>query len=140
MKDTNNLLDYNVWSCGDYTENTNGFNGSPIITNNYSTNGEHCIRLKNDTSATTTVYASIPCSANTRYTLTCKVYNPINNATVVLRDNTWASSVLYVPVSEDWLDIELSYTTASTASSIYVQFNIPAGSEFYVDDIILIKC
>lgn len=139
MKDTNNLLDYNVWSCGDYTENTNGFNGSPIITNNYSTNGERCIRLKNDTSATTNVYSSIPCSANTRYTLTCKVYNPINSA-VLLRDNTWANSVIYIPSSEDWLDIELSYTTASTASSIYVQFNIPAGSYFYVDDIILIKC
>lgn len=138
MKDTNNLLDYNVWSCCDYTETTAGFNGSPIITNNYSTNGEHCIRLKNDTSATTNTYASIPCSANTRYTLICKIHNP-SSATVLLRDNTWASSVLYVPSSEDWLDIELSYTTAGTASSIYMQFNIPPGSDFYVDEICLIK-
>ena len=138
MKDTNNLLDYNQWSCGDYNENDNGFAGQPIITNIYSITGENCLKLKNNGSSTIFVSASIPCLANTEYTIKCKVYNPSSvRPALILRDNTWENAAVYFPKSDGWVDLQLSYTSQSSASRIYVQFNLVPNSEFYVDDISL---
>ena len=53
VKDKNNLLDYNQWSCGDYSENLN-FNkrGSETCvlerTKEYSTNGQYSLKLTGD--------------------------------------------------------------------------------------------
>lgn len=139
MKDTNNLLDYNVWSCGEYNENSTGFNGSLIITNKYSTMEDYCLKLENKTTTQTLVDSTIPSPPNTQYTLKCNVYIIKGGISVVLRDNTWGNTSLWKAPNGGWEEVSITYTTASSASAIAIQFNKTANSEFYVDDITLIK-
>ena len=139
MKDTNNLFDYNVWSCGDYNENTKKFNGSLSITNEYSTMGDYCLKLENKTTTLTLVNSAIPSPPHTQYTLKCNVYIIKGSISVVLRDDTWGNTSLWKTPNGRWEEVEITYTTASSASAIVVQFNKTANSEFYVDDICLIK-
>lgn len=139
MKDTNNLCTYNVWSCGEYNGKINGFNGSLSMTNEYSTMGEYCLKLENKTTTLTLVDSTIPSPPNTQYTLKCNVYIIKGSISVVLRDNTWGHTSLVKAPNGRWEEVRITYTTASSASSVAIQFNKTANSEFYVDDICLIK-
>lgn len=139
MKDNNNLVDYNVWSGGEYNKNSTRFNGSIIITNKYSTMGDYCLKLENKTTTQTLVNSTIPSPPNTQYTLKCNVYIIKGSIGVALRDNTWGHTTLWKTPNGGWEELEITYTTSSSASAIVIQFNKEANSEFYVDDICLIK-
>ena len=49
MKDTNNKLDYNVWSAGEYNQNTTGFEGRldaiRQVSSSFSSIGEYSLKV-----------------------------------------------------------------------------------------------
>lgn len=93
VKDTENILDYNIWSGGDYLKNTNGFtiaNGSLARTTNYSSNGESSIYLLR-LQGNSYVSFSVPLSdSDIGKTITFKVdvYSPNDSAQLQISHNS----------------------------------------------------
>lgn len=118
MKDTNNLLDYNVWSGTDYTENTSGINKNTISriesTNQYAKIGEHSLKIINEdtTGSSKSVRPfTIPCSANTNYTLSLDILNKsIYTVTVRLYYSETNYTQIVVNPSYNMQTVNLSHT------------------------------
>lgn len=85
MKDTNNLLDYNIWSGTEYTHDITGFSKTPISSNEYSSIGENSLKLTRTTddynNYTTEYMKSLPSS---NYRLTVDVYSPQAGGRIVM--------------------------------------------------------
>ena len=85
MKDTNNLLDYNIWSGTDYSNDITGFSKTPISSNEYSSIGENSLKLTRTTddynNYTTEYMKSLPSS---NYRLTVDVYSPQAGGNLVM--------------------------------------------------------
>ena len=85
MKDTNNLLDYNIWSGTDYNNDITGFNKTPTSSNEYSSIGENSLKLTRTTddynNYTTEHMKSLP---SNNYRLTVDVYSPKATGRIVI--------------------------------------------------------
>ena len=90
MKDNNNKLDFNQWSCSEYNNNLNGFyvTGANLyqITNQYSTIGENSLKLINNTNSMMG-YRTTPIvvQQDKTYKLTANIYAPISTVNMVLQ-------------------------------------------------------
>ncbi len=141
MKDNSNLLDFNVWSAGEYNKNTNGINTNCIIqtTKEHSNIGENSIKIINNTGSTKSAYSNtISCMVNKTYTLSCTLYNPGSQVNVVLISNKGTYSVVSVPPSNVPKRISVSYTTTSDDSGLTCRWNI-FSNYCFIDDIVLIS-
>ena len=139
MKDTNNILDYNIWSAGEYQDNTQGYNTNCIVqtSKEYSLIGENSLKVINDTSSTKTVYtSSIDVTSNKTYTLSCVLYNPEAQVNVVLQSDKGTFSVVIVPPADVPQRISVSYTTASDDSSLVCRWNL-FSNYCFIDDVSL---
>ncbi len=140
MKDNNNLLGYNTWSAGEYSENTNGINTNCIIQTNkeYANIGENSIKIINNTETTKSAYTdNISCSTNKTYTLTCIIYNPDSRVNLVLMGSTGTYSVVGVTPSDSPKKVDVSYTTTND-TYILGRWNIYSDYCF-IDNIKLIQ-
>lgn len=85
MKDTNNLLDYNIWSGTDYNNDITGFNKTPTSSNEYSSIGENSLKLTRTTddynNYSTEHMKSLP---SNNYRLTVDVYSPKTSGNLVM--------------------------------------------------------
>ena len=85
MKDTQNLLNYNVWSGTEYYENITGFNHKAISTNNWSSIGERsiCIKRQDDIyeNYITEHYMQLPVG---NYMFTFDIYSLETSGSIVL--------------------------------------------------------
>lgn len=138
MKDTNNLLDHNIWSAGEYQDNTQGYNTNCIVqtSKEYSLIGENSLKVINDTSSTKSAYTSdITVAGNKTYTLSCILYNPETLVNVVLVSNKGTYSVVSVPASSIPQRINVSYSTTDD-STLTCRWNVFSNFCF-IDDVSL---
>ena len=138
MKDTNNKLNYNQWSTGEYQDNTEGYSTNAIIqtSKEYSMIGENSLKVINNTSSTKTTYTSrINVASNKTYTLSCILFNPKSQVNVVLESNKSTYSVVGVPPSDKPQRITVSYSTTDD-SSLNCRWNI-FSDYCFIDDVSL---
>ena len=144
MKDTNNLLSYNQWSCGDYNNNLTDFEHVQVskITNDYCTQGENCVQINRGSSQW---WVDIPLSppSNGDYTITLNILNIIEYSliTIIKYDPSGATpsviSYITVPKSDTWRTVSLSANiTDLTNNRIRV---LSYGGEVYIDDVSLVS-
>lgn len=108
MKDTNNLLPYNVWSGGDYSE------GNFLITNQWSVNGEYSI--KNDLSTSwLTLYQDTSLN-NVSLTLTANINSKTSGALCI-----------YYRVNGSYKSVKSGFTSGSVGL-ISVSADIPSDA------------
>ena len=91
MKDTNNLLDYNVWSGTDYNNNTNGFINQQLkltSSNKFCVIGEQSLEICKDGNNNwcSIDITSVIATGNT-YRFSCEVYSPNSNGVITLRES-----------------------------------------------------
>ena len=99
VKDKNNLLNFNQWSCGDYNKNTNGFNISNSVAtlSDNAINGDYSIHLVRSTSQTGNGYALIylPLTESdigkTVY-ISADIYSPNNSLDLQVNSNGYATT------------------------------------------------
>lgn len=138
MKDSNNKVDYNVWSCGEYEDNTQGYDTNCIVqtSKEYSLIGENSLKVINDTSNTKSAYTSaIAVASNKTYNLSCILYNPESQVNVVLISNKETFSVVVVPPSDSPQRINVSYSTTDD-STLTCRWNI-FSNYCFIDDVSL---
>ena len=147
MKDTNNLLTYQQWSCGDYTpQNNPGHDNDSFFlkdaeayyTNEISCNGEYSVKTIQTATGDPFIrvnYRSTWTGEKT-VTVTVKIY-AVHRLYVRLTNNTVGSGVMVYP-SGTWQEISLSLE-CTNYQGVYVYFNhqIGVGSTFFLDDICL---
>ena len=137
MKDTTNLLDYNVWSAGEYTNNTQVYNTNGIIqtSKEHSFIGENSLKIITTSGAIAAYTPSITVASNKTYTLSCILYNPESQVNVVLASNKGTFSSVAVPPSGSPQRISISYNT-SDDSSLICRWNL-FSNYCFIDDVSL---
>ena len=141
MKDTDNLLDHNQWSAGEYQNNLSSFDriDACIITNTYSYIGESCIRVGKTSD---TWWANLPFIAPTAgtYTATMKVLNLTGyHCTLRFYQSTTMITEVNIPVSNVWQTISLSATISSTEDTEIRILNYGNTDDLFFDDVIVVK-
>ena len=146
MKDTNNKVDYNVWSGTDYGQNTEGLtNNYPNIlqvtsNNKYSTNGENCISIKSlNTDYKRVIFSTNNMLANEKYILTADIFNPsVNNVSLRINEVGVGNVNVDVPMNKDWGSFSVSITTTANGE---LQGNIVVYGvgTIYMDNLRLVK-
>lgn len=140
MKDNNNILTHNIWTCGDYN-NLEDFNiytqESLQITNSYSYIGESSAQITTSGNA----YVDVPTNITSlgTYTLTLKILT--ENWVQLRLVESWVvkSEVNIPPNTNFWQTISLS-ATFSDLSNIRIRIkNIGSTDRVFVDDVTLIK-
>ena len=136
MKDNNNKLDFNQWSCSEYNNNLNGFYVTEVnlyqITKQYSTIGENSLKLINNTNSAMG-YRTTPIvvQQDKTYKLTANIYAPISKVNMVLQQE--GGSYEYVSVNPSSKPQTVSVTINSdNYSNLIVRFNIYTGY-IYID-------
>ena len=147
MKDNNNLLTYQQWSCGDYTPSNNpgADNDSFLLkdaeahyTNEISNTGEYSVKTIQTVTGDPLIRANYrpTWTGEKTVAVTVKIY-AVHRVYVRLTNNVVSSGVMVYP-STGWQEITLSLTGTNT-QGIYVYFNhqMGVGSTFFLDDISL---
>ncbi|MCR5026981.1 MAG: hypothetical protein K6A34_06040 [Methanobrevibacter sp.] len=148
VKDNNNLLDYNTWSCGEYNNNPEIFNVAPntirTVSTEYSNIGESSIRLTKTADS----------GAYSRITHTENLSNKTVIASAHIRSATQKSVLIIIEfngssvIQQASVDVpantskkvNVSLNTGNSCSAVGVQFNNNDGngSIIFVDDISLV--
>lgn len=140
MKDTNNILTHNIWTCGDYNnlEDFNRYTQESLqITNNNSYIGECSAQITLSRNAYVDVPTNIT-SAGT-YTLTLKILT--ENWVQIRLLESWnvKASVEIPPNATSWQTISLS-ATFSDLSNIRSRIKNNGNTDnVFFDDVTLIK-
>lgn len=140
MKDTNNKLDYNIWSAGEYQDNTQGYNTNGIVqtSKEHSFIGENSLKIINNTTSGIAAYTpAITVESNKTYTLSCVIYNPKSQVNIVLASNKGVFSSVAVPPSDSPQRINVSYNTTND-SSLTCRWNL-FSDYCFIDDVELIS-
>ncbi|MCR5026979.1 MAG: hypothetical protein K6A34_06030 [Methanobrevibacter sp.] len=137
MKDNNNLLSYNQWSCGDYNGQGEFYNQGQL-TNKHSAIGEYCIQAKRTSSNWwSDTLLSLPSIGF--YTLTCKILNKSTDSAILrlLQDGAIIAEIS-VPVNESWVNVSLTGNFSSLTNNRIRLLNYGLD-ELFIDDMMLIK-
>ena len=149
VKDTNNLLDHNTWSSGEYNNNPEIFNLAPstmrIVSNEYSNIGESSIRLTK--TAASGAYARITHTenlSNKTVTASAHIRSATQKATMIIIELNGSSIVQQASVdvpANTSKTVSVSLNTGNSCSAIAVQFNNNDGKDsiIFVDDISLVS-
>lgn len=139
MKDTNNLLNYNIWSGGEYLQNINGLTSTIGTTsNNYSTIGENSFLLNNNTDITkVSTFENMPFEAGKTYTFTGVVYTKTGCRILLLTDIN--NNYIQIYASDKPQLFSVSYTTTSNESIIRCRINLDASNNCYLDNLKCVK-
>lgn len=137
MKDTNNLLPYNVWSGGDYDQSLSDFAHiqTSTITNKYSAIGENSVTLSRIGDL---FWINIPLSPITTGTYIFSQYllNKSNdNIRVRFYTDSTIISYVTVPPSDNWQKINLSVPISNLNGTFYIRIlNNDSESTIYIDN------
>ncbi|WP_296862190.1 hypothetical protein [uncultured Methanobrevibacter sp.] len=140
MKDNNNILTYNIWTCGDYNnlEDFNRYTQESLqITNSYSYIGECSAQITLSGNA----YVDVPTNITIEgtYTLTLKILTENWVQLRLLESWVVKSEVNIPPNTDSWQSISLS-ATFSDLSNIRIRIkNIGSTDRVFFDDVTLIK-
>lgn len=137
MKDTNNLLDYNIWSGTEYTHDITGFSKTPTSSNEYSSIGENSLKLTRTTddynNYTTEHMNSLP---SNNYRLTVDVYSPKSGGNLVMfTGDTDQVNVLFNPSPNVQ---SLSLQANNTNFRGFRLLNYTKGQSIWLDNISLV--
>lgn len=144
MKDTNNLLTVNLWSGGEYFQNTS-FNSQNklIVSNKFSTLGEYSTKYIQPSPANWGSFSTHLDGAlvNKKYKLSLDIYNPDNEYYLQLLINNNQLTRVTIPKLDKCQNISLTINTPSTAFEyIYLQFfNNADNSKIFVDNVNFIE-
>lgn len=125
MKDTNNKLDYNVWSAGEYNNNYNGFSGGSEalvqVNNGFSNIGESSLKItrKHELYGTSCFTRLSNLTGTNNITATMVIYSPNNPVQINLYNGSILTSVTY-PASSTVSIVSLS----AVVDSEYVDLRI----------------
>lgn len=125
MKDTNNKMDYNVWSCGEYNQNTTGFEGRldaiRQVSSSFSSIGEYSLKVvrKNELYGTSCQTRLSNLTGTNNITATMVIYSPNNPVQINLYNGSILTSVTY-PASSTVSIVSLS----ALVDSEYVDLRI----------------
>lgn len=135
VKENQNLLSYNQWSCGDYN-GINGFYNGAELTTKYSILGECSIRAKRTSSLWwSDTVISLPSTG--QYTLTCKILNKSGAvASLRLLQNNDIMAELGIPVTDSFQSFSLTGTFTSVSNCRIRLLNYGVD-ELYIDDVSL---
>ena len=136
MKDTNNLLSYNQWSCGDYTNDLTDFTQdiTSKITNDFCTQGENCVQLSR-TESHHWIRIPFTVSSTGEYTATIKIRGK-QGYLRVLNGDTIISQV-GTPLTNEWETVSLSANlTNLTGNTIAV---VTYFGDIFIDDVSLVS-
>ena len=143
MKDNNNLVDYQLWSGGEYaTPLTNSSGGVIKINNELSSIGENSILFTQNKNTNWGYYFSYPLTgsnvqANTTYTISFDVYCPDAMFYTKLSSGS-VNTVVIINVSECLQHIELSITNNDQYDVLLQFYNNTGNSRIYMDNVNLI--
>lgn len=137
MKDTNNLLPYNVWSGTDYNQNITGFTRNPISSNNWSYDGERSLKLTR-TGPNIVDYISdhditLPTD---NYKLTVKIYSPEGTGRVMVKYGTDSTSYVMFQPSNQIQTLSIQVDNENIRGVRFLSDTMNAS--IYIDDIALI--
>lgn len=139
MKDTNNKLDYNVWSCGEYNNNLDNFfpasDAKVIVNNEWSNIGESSLKItRTHPSYGTSLFTRISDLTGTNnITATVKIYSPNNRVRMEFYNGSTLSNVI-CPASPTVSTITLT----ATVDSNYVDLRLFLYAQedyVFIDDI-----
>lgn len=139
MKDTNNKLDYNLWSGGEYSNNITGLNRNNdsliIVSNDYSMIGESSLRIQRTSNTQpNTAYFTITNTGSSTITVGVDVYCPVNALEMQLYDGSNVLSQVTVPAGPSVNNIVLS--SQSDAATLYVRFRFANPKDYaFLDNI-----
>ena len=143
MKDKNNLLDFNLWSCGEYGTPVYATSGNLIYSNNFSSIGENCIEYIQPHSVYWNFFLFYInkniLQKNTTYVVSFDTYCP-EEYFVCSASLGGELGRVYVYGNKFVQHIELSFTTPSSFSEDLKLrfFNNVADTKLFVDNIKLI--
>ena len=138
MKDTNNLLDYNIWSGTDYKENIDRFNKTPISSNEWSNIGERSLKLTRTTDEYnnyTTETSGIELPAN-NYKLTANIYSPNAYGRIVMF--TGDTDQVVVSFSPNPNTQVVSVQASNTKCRGFRLLNDTKGQSIWLDNVSLV--
>ena len=142
MKDTNNLLDYNVWSCGEYDNiNIITIYGKVKITEQFSTIGEKSIAYQQSNPANYGYFyidSTNTVTSGENHTVSVDCYCPDSNFTFIVRQDGELSRVT-IPRNPSMQHISLSFTSNRSASFRIQFFNDVSDSRIFIDNLSCIK-
>lgn len=135
MKDTNNELSYNQWTCGDYN-GINEFFNQAQLTNKYSNTGEYCIQAKR-TSSRWWSDTQLSLASTGKYTLSCKILNKSGAVAVLrlLQDNSPMAEVS-IPVTDSFTSFSLT-GTFTNLNDCRIRLLNYSSDDLFIDDMVL---
>ena len=144
MKDTSNLLEYNQWSAGDYSNDltgiTNRYDTTSITTseNIYSTTGENSIHVKSlNTDFKAVDIGPFDVLANETYVLTADVINKnASNVQLRLNEPGVGNSTVSISMSNVWNNFFISRTVEQNGS-LLIRLVVQSIGDVYIDNILL---
>lgn len=139
MKDTNNKLDYNLYSAGDYNNNTTGLNRNNdsiiVVSSEWSSIGENSFKISRTSYVQpNTAYFIITNTGLSTITVEVDVYCPVNALEIQLYDGGNVLSQVTVPARTSVNNIVLS--SQSDAATLYVRFRFANPKDYaFLDNI-----
>lgn len=145
IKDKENLFNYNIWSAGQYLNNTTGFSrfgeGEFTLTKKQMNIGEYSIKiflsepLQTGFKGLKTTIQIDETSLNKRLIWTFDLINlATNNARIVIVCGDINHKV-YVPKSQEITTVSLTTELTATTVECYVTFNTGMSGEYYISNL-----
>lgn len=142
MKDTNNLYNYNVWSCTEYNNNTDDFDKTDNIqlipSNDFSSIGENSLKI---TCAQANEFMELQkitgLTDGKTFTISLVMYNPTVSVRCRLKsDNNSNITTTTVPPSDNSKKISVTGVIPVNYGNMGLRMFIDGIGSVYVDNII----
>lgn len=146
MKDTTNLLDYNVWAGTDYLNNTKGFNKNTMnkieVSNTFSSIGENSLKVisTDNTTKNVRIVEIEGCQSSETYTITLDIINKTSSSAklrLFQNEGSYYQEV-YIPISDNLQTITLSLAMTQN-SNLRAMVLLYESCYVYLDNIQLFK-
>ncbi len=142
VKDKGNILSTNVWSAGEYSNDTTGFyssqNRTLTVSPDWCSIGDKSLLVVGtDVSATDLVRLSAGTYESGNYVLKMDVYNIGDDVVVILFNGSTNSQRVTVPQSDEVTPIELTLT-ADNEGYLSIRIGSITNCKFYCDNISII--
>lgn len=141
IKETENLLEYNVWSCGDYLHNLNGFsvnsNFRVSVSNEFSITGDYSVKLTptiDPTNGYGIVRMPLTLNTNKHYLFQGYCKNNVSGASLRLVESDNISKLIVLPVSNNFDYFSLEFTP-TTQNILLIFWTYNSENNMYVDNL-----
>ena len=140
MKDTNNLISYNLWTGSEYENKTNDIIPNGLIitpSNEFSSIGESSFKIiRTGTNNYLSINIKNLLTDNQSYTVYVDIFSPTTDGSLLLRDVNGTNSVSYSAM-ESIQTVSVT-KTVNLSGACYIQLICPTGPVF-IDNIRLVE-